>query len=122
MASAKSFVHQIAHLISVKSVGFVCATYPYTFRKCYIDICSLSLFHAYIMCRSDCSDPIPPGTPENINFFGVAPVFLSLYFCFAPPYINTLIILFSSALPFFITHIFPLTPGPRSKKCERLLR
>ena len=50
--------------------------------------------------------PSPLGTPRGITFLGVAPVTLSLSFCLAPPYINTLITLFSSAPPFFITQIF----------------
>ena len=68
-----------------------------------------------LMRRSNCSAPIPPppGTPGDITYFGVAPVSLSLYFSLAPPYINTLITLFSSAPPLFITHIFPLTPWLR---------
>ena len=67
-----------------------------------------------LMRRSNCSAPIPPppGTPGDINFLGVAPGSLSIYFCLAPPpCANTLISLFSSAPPFFITHILPLTPG-----------
>ena len=55
--------------------------------------------------------PSPPGTHGDITFWGVVPVSLSLYFYLAPPYINTLITLFSSAPPFFITYIFPLIPG-----------
>ena len=56
--------------------------------------------------------PLPlPGHPRDITFWGAAPVSLSLYFFLAPPYINTIIALFSSAPPLFITHIFPLTPG-----------
>ena len=50
------------------------------------------------MRRSNCSSPIPPlGIPRDITFFLVAPILLSLYFFLAPPYINTLITLFSSA-------------------------
>ena len=48
-------------------------------------------------------------TNAPIKLLGGAPVSLSLYFCLVPPYINTLITLFSSTPPFFITHIFPLT-------------
>ena len=77
------------------------------FRRC----CGQN--YSLIMCRSNCSAPIPPprASPGKSLFGGVAPVSLSLYFCLAPSYINTLITLFSSAPPFFITHIFPLTPG-----------
>ena len=63
--------------------------------------------YSQLMRRSNCSAPIPPGH----QFFLAAPVLLSLYFFLASPYINTLITLFCSAPPFFITHIFPLTPG-----------
>ena len=52
--------------------------------------------------------PHPPG---DITFWEAAPVSLSLYFSRAPPYLSTLITLFSSAPPSFITHIFRLTPG-----------
>ena len=64
------------------------------------------------MRRSNCSAPTPfPGIPVDITFFLVAPVLLSLYLFLAPHNINTLITLFSSALPLFITHIFRLPPG-----------
>ena len=65
----------------------------------------------------------PPGTPGDITFLGVAPVSLSLHFCLAQPYINTLITFFSSAPPLFITHIFPLSPGlPRGMGAEQFDR
>ena len=53
----------------------------------------------------------PPGTPGGIIFWGGTPGSLSLCFCLTAPYINTIITLFSGAPPFFITQIFPLTPG-----------
>ena len=76
-----------------------------------------SRFFEDLMRRSNCSDPITPGTPEDITFWGVAPVSLSLYFCLAPPkevlielpcpaLYNHSNLYFSSAPPFFITHIF----------------
>ena len=44
--------------------------------------------------------PPPSGTPGDITIWGgVAPVFLSLYFSLALPYINAIITLFSSAPP-----------------------
>ena len=52
-----------------------------------------------------------PRHPRVHHYFCFTPVFLSIYFCLAPPFLNSLITLFSSAPPFFITHIFPLTPG-----------
>ena len=55
-----------------------------------------------LMRRSNCSAPFPPGG---------APVSSSLYFSLALPYISTVITLFSSTPPLFITHIFRLTPG-----------
>ena len=62
------------------------------------------------MRRSNCSEPIPPRAPPGTSLLGwAAPVSLSLYFCLATPYIYTLITLFSSASPFFITQILPLT-------------
>ena len=63
----------------------------------------------YAPVKLFCPHP-KPGTPGDITFWGVALVSLTLYFCLAPPYINTLITLFSSARPFYHTH-FPLTPG-----------
>ena len=67
--------------------------------------------------------PHPTGTPGDITFLGVAPVSLSLYFCLAPPYINTLITLFSSAPPLSITHVFRLTPGlPRNNLTSALIK
>ena len=57
------------------------------------------------MRRSNCSEL------GDITFWGVAPVSLSFYFSLAPSYINSLITLFFSAPPLFITHIFRLTPG-----------
>ena len=64
------------------------------------------------MRRSNCSAPIPPPvTPQDITFLVAATVSLSLYFPLAPLYVNTIITLFSSASPLFITHIFRLTPG-----------
>ena len=89
------------------------------------------------MHRLNCSDPIPPGNLEDITFWGVAPVFLSLYFYLAPPYLITLIPPFSSDPAFFhfiflcpalfITHIFPSTPGQQGgwgmgeEQCKRCL-
>ena len=63
------------------------------------------------MRRSNCYSHIPPGAPRDITFWGAAPVSLSFYFSLAPSYINSLITLFFSAPPLFITHIFRLTPG-----------
>ena len=65
--------------------------------------------------------PHPPGTPVDITFiFGCLGLFITLFLYF-PPYSITVIHSFSSVLPFlhfifqcppfFITHIFPLTPG-----------
>ena len=51
--------------------------------------------------------PLPSGHPRGHHFFRAAPVSLSLYFCLAPPYIYTLITLFSSAPPLFITLFLP---------------
>ena len=63
----------------------------------------------------------PPGTYGDITFWGAAQVFLPLYIYLAPPSFITFIpsflnapplfTSFSSAPPFFITHIFLLTPG-----------
>ena len=64
----------------------------------------------YAPVKLFCPNP-PLGTPEDTTFWGVAPVFLSLYFYLAPPYIITKVTLFSSAPPFFITRIYSLTPG-----------
>ena len=66
------------------------------------------------MRRSNCSDPIPPGTPGDITFWRVAPVFLSLYFSLALPYINTIITLFSSAPPFFVPVCHNFVDGGRT--------
>ena len=64
------------------------------------------------MRRSNCSAPIPfSGHPWGHHFFCCClGVLIALIFT-CPPYIITKITLFSSAPPFFITHIFPLTPG-----------
>ena len=42
-------------------------------------------FLEHIMRRSICSAPIPPGKPGDITFWGVASIFLSLYFYLDPP-------------------------------------
>ena len=55
--------------------------------------------------------PHPPRAPPGTSLFLVARVSSSLNFCLAPPYVNTITTLFSSAPPFFITHVFSLTPG-----------
>ena len=64
-----------------------------------------------LMRRSNCSAPISPRHPRGHHFFLVAPVLLSLYFFLSPPHIITNFTLFSSALHFLVTCIFPLTPG-----------
>ena len=63
------------------------------------------------MRQSNCSVPNPPRQPRGHHFFGGCPGLLSLHFSLVPPYINTIITLFSSAPPLFITHIFCLTQG-----------
>ena len=66
------------------------------------------LFSILIMRRSNCSvpiPPIPPSTPGDITFWGVAPVSLSLYFFLAPPYLITNFTLFASSRP-FLSHAF----------------
>ena len=67
----------------------------------------------YAPVKLFCIQPTPPplGTLGDITFLGGVPVSLSLYFCLAPPYINTIITLFSGAPPSFITHSSPLAPG-----------
>ena len=66
--------------------------------------------------------PHPLKHPRGHQFFCVAPVFLSLYFYLVTPWLITLIPSFSvprplwtslsSVRPFFVKHIFCLTPPP----------
>ena len=55
-------------------------------KKLSISYCD-SARSIYCMRRSNCSAPIPTGTPRDITFWGVAPVFSSLYLSLAQPYI-----------------------------------
>ena len=70
--------------------------------------------------------PSPHGHPQRHHFLRVAPVSLSLYFCLAPSYINTLITLFSRAPP-FLSHKFFLWPqgfpegGMRAEQFDRCI-
>ena len=64
-----------------------------------------------IMRWSNCSAPTPPWAPQGTSLFFGCPALLINTFLPCPPYINTLITLFSSAPPLFITHIFRLNPG-----------
>ena len=65
------------------------------------------------MRPSKCCDPTLTNklsTPANITFWGLAPVFSSLFFYLGPPYLITIITYFASASFCFIIHNFPLIP------------